>query len=258
MGSAAAIAGLPRYLGLVSEWGEQRRGVYTQWTYDAGRVVKVVEWYLRSNGPGSSVTKPDKEQILDHIDLHLSSLTLEQISIAQVARELQTSPRHIFRLFRTKIEIADALAVRHIASLMKAFADGLATGSPEQKLAFLLASPSLHWIKTIEGRPGMASVLTGAAGRRRRAIVNLRAFILEKLETILAEGQKAGDFRDFDVLIWARTIFDLMAVVADPRMVHLAQTGEITARADRIVSFILWSVLRDHSRVGGDTPTNSS
>jgi AcrR family transcriptional regulator len=235
MGSAAAIAGLPRYLGLVSEWGEQRRGVYTQWTYGAGRVVKVVEWYLRSNGPGSSVTKPDKEQILDHIDLHLSGLTLEQISIAQVARELQTSPRHIFRLFRTKIEIADALAVRHIASLMKAFADGLATGSPEQKLAFLLASPSLHWIKTIEGRPGMASVLTGAA-----------------------EGQKAGDFRDFDVLIWARTMFDLMAVVADPRMVHLAQTGEITARADRIVSFILWSVLRDHSRVGGDTPTNSS
>ena len=65
MGSAAAIAGLPRYLGLVSEWGEQRRGVYTQWTYDAGRVVKVVEWYLRSNGSGSSVTQPDKEQIVD-------------------------------------------------------------------------------------------------------------------------------------------------------------------------------------------------
>lgn len=191
------------------------------------------------------LAKPSKEQVLDLIEAKLKSATLEQVSLSEVAQELGVTSRSIFKQFRTKLEIADALAARQLACLMAEFERNLATGRPEQKLAVFLAGPALHWIQIIEARPGMASVMVTAVSRQRRAVTNFRAFIQEKLQTILEEGQRVGEFRQFDTRLWARTIFDLMAVVGDPRVVQLIPLPEVSSRTDRVVSFILQSVLRE-------------
>lgn len=189
-------------------------------------------------------TKPSSEQILDQVEHHLIESTLEEVSLPQVARELGVTSRHIFKHFRSKLEIADALASRQISRLMVDFNQRLVTETPKEKLAAFLQGPALHWIRVIETRPGMASVLVTAVGRQRRAVINLREFILEKLQTILEEGQKSGDFRPFDPPACSQAIFDIMAVVADPRVVQLVTLNEVSARKDRVASFIISSVLR--------------
>ncbi|WP_367571231.1 TetR/AcrR family transcriptional regulator [Pseudorhizobium pelagicum] len=168
---------------------------------------------------------------------------MERVSVSEVAQELGVSTRYVFKVFRTKLEIADALAARELRRLIDGCERCLAEStSSSVKLSRFLQEPASHWVRTMEVHPGMASVMVTAIERQKRAITSFRVFIAEKVREVTEEGQRFGEFREVDSRQFARTVLDLMSVYGDPRVIHLLNPTEISARSDRVTSFILQAV----------------
>ncbi len=182
---------------------------------------------------------PDKDQIISTIEAYLAQTTLEDLSIANVAKDLNVSPRYIFKRFRTKLEMADAVAARHVATLADLINTQTACGRPGEKLETLLRILTGSMARM---EPTRSAALAIAASRERRALVVFKNQLVSRIEEILVEGQRWQEFKPFDPKITALTIFDLLAAIADPRVIEALPAAELRLKSERIISFIIASV----------------
>lgn len=179
------------------------------------------------------------DAILDKFEELLLDSAINEISPKLVVQELGCSPRLLFRHFRTKLEVADALAARRLKVLALTLQERCSNGNAVQQLELLLRVLAFWWIDATKNCPGIASVMVLAAERNRRPVMSFKLFVRKQMMEIIEGGVRREEFPKSALQDLPQLALDIITVVADPRIVGLFSHSEIVARGERLIGFIL-------------------
>jgi AcrR family transcriptional regulator len=186
-------------------------------------------------------TKVRREQIIQAVFALLAAQDLQSLSLAAIARRLGLVPSALYRHFRNKEEIQDAV-LDHVGQRLQENVAKVRAGTPEalERLHRLLR---LH-VGLIRENPGVPRIIFTEAllGRRpdakARALQVIRGYLKEVGE-IIREGQAAGRIRrDLDPDTVAVLFIGLFQPAA---MLWFLSSGgfDVTRQAERA-----WVILR--------------
>jgi len=191
--------------------------------------------------PSTPLQRRDSRRQVMEAALRLSAaLGHRKTTVADIARELAMSPANVYRFYRSKRAIDEAIAGDLLAEMLvnaieAARAHGTATerlrgvlGAIERSHAGRLANAKLHDLLVVAGQEGWAVV----AEHRQRLIRIVR--------WVIASGQMTGEIRGGDPTVLARCVLAAMEDHADP--FTPADRGLARPTPEQMIDFCLAAV----------------
>ncbi len=160
------------------------------------------------------------------------------VSIADIAGALNMSPANVFKHFRSKVALADAIAGRHLDDAADRFAAFDQKLSPrEQLLRFVLRLLESH-LQDIQKNPYIFEMVLSTIEAKLEAGNRYRARIEEKLGEIIREGMAEGRYHCLNAESAAGTVADVLACVLHPILIVREDKETLVHRAEDIVCFV--------------------
>lgn len=160
------------------------------------------------------------------------------VSIADIAASLGMSPANVFKHFRTKAALVDAIAERHledVADRFAAFDDDLPP--QEQLLRFVLRLLDSH-LQDIQENPYLFEMVLMTVQAKLDAGNRYRERIVQKLNDIIREGVSRGRYNCANPESAASTVADALASVLHPVLIARDDKDTLVERAQKIVNFV--------------------
>ena len=186
-------------------------------------------------------TKVRREQIVQAVFALLAAQDLQSLSLAAIARRVGLVPSALYRHFRDKEEIQDAV-LDHVGQRLRENVAKVRAGTPEalERLHRLLR---LH-VRLIRENPGVPRIIFTEALLGRRPDAKARALqvvrdYLKEVAAIVREGQTSGRIRRD---VEAGTVAVLFIGLFQPAaMLWFLSNGgfDVTRQAERA-----WAILR--------------
>ncbi len=160
------------------------------------------------------------------------------VSIADIAGALNMSPANVFKHFRSKVALVDAIAGRHLDNATDRFAAFDQKLPPkEQLLRFVLRLLESH-LQDIQKNPYIFEMVLSTIEAKLEAGKRYRARIEEKLGEIIREGVADGRYHCRNPESAARTVADVLACVLHPILIAREDKETLVHRAEDIVCFV--------------------
>nr|AAW70089.1 RmiR [Rhizobium etli] len=160
------------------------------------------------------------------------------VSIADIAGALDMSPANVFKHFRSKVALVDAIAGRHLDNAAERFVP-LDQDIPaeEQLLRFVLRLLEGH-LQDIQKSPYIFEMVVSTIEAKLEAGKRYRARIEEKLREIIRKGMTEGRYHCRDPERAAHTVADVLACVLHPILIVRDDKETLVRRAGEIVGFV--------------------
>jgi TetR/AcrR family transcriptional repressor of the ameABC operon len=159
------------------------------------------------------------------------------VSIADIATSLGMSPANVFKHFRSKTALVDAIAERHLSDVADRFAAFDEELPPkEQLLRFVLRLLDSH-LQDIQQNPYIFEMVLMTVQAKLDAGHRYRERIVHKLRDIIREGTVEGRYHCSDEQHAANTVADLLASVLHPVLIASDDKDTLVRRATEIVNF---------------------
>lgn len=160
------------------------------------------------------------------------------VSIADIAGALNMSPANVFKHFRSKVALVDAIAGRHLDNAAERFVP-LDQDMPakEQLLRFVLRLLEGH-LQDIQKSPYIFEMVLSTIEAKLEAGNRYRACIEEKLGEIIRKGMAEGRYHCRDPEHAAHTVADVLACVLHPILIVRDDKETLVRRAGEIVGFV--------------------
>ena len=181
-----------------------------------------------------------RDLILDAAKTLLRRHGQDKLVIVDIGRALGMSHANVYRHFRNKSEILDAI-INEWMSLVEEFIEGIARrpGSAAQRLeAVVMEVHRKRREKFLEDAEVFESYRR-LAEMRPDAIAKRREKILHVFERIIREGMAGGEFGELDAQEAAVVLEDATALFLHPLMIPTAINEDIRTRARKVVRSIL-------------------
>ncbi|KRB54115.1 TetR family transcriptional regulator [Rhizobium sp. Root708] len=179
-----------------------------------------------------------REDILSMAELLFRQRGFAAVSIADIASSLGMSPANVFKHFRSKASLADAIAERHLGKAADRFAAFDEALPPhEQLLRFVLRLLDGH-LQDIKENPYIFEMVLATIDAKLDAGNRYRERIIQKLEDIIRDGIASGRYRCSNLRDAAVTVSDVLASVLHPVLIARDDKDTLVRRAQHIVSFV--------------------
>lgn len=183
-----------------------------------------------------------RNEILDEVERQLFANGMNATTVGSVAKQLGMSPSNIFKNFGSKAGLIDALVERELMRIDAAFECEAHSDSAADNLRtlarFFLGSHLRHKLSNPH-----VDVLISIAFETPKCVLAFKSQILKRIENIIAEGIKNGEFPQRDVVISSETVLDALTLIMDPlQLMKPANTenlDNLRARADRLIEFVI-------------------
>lgn len=179
-----------------------------------------------------------REDILSMAELLFRQRGFVAVSIADIASSLGMSPANVFKHFRTKSALVDAIAERHLGDVADRFAaydDDLPP--QEQLLRFVLRLLDSH-LQDIQQNPYIFEMVMMTVEAKLEAGNRYRERIVHKLRDIVREGVARGRYNCTNPERAADTVSDVLASVLHPVLIARDDKDTLVQRARDIVNFV--------------------
>ncbi|WP_064840484.1 MULTISPECIES: TetR family transcriptional regulator [unclassified Rhizobium] len=179
-----------------------------------------------------------REDILSMAEMLFRERGYVAVSIADIAGALDMSPANVFKHFRSKVALVDAIAGRHLDNATERFAAFDEDLPPkEQLLRFVLRLLEGH-LQDIQKNPYIFEMVLSTVEAKLEAGNRYRARIEEKLSGIIREGMAENRYHCRDPKSAARTVADVLACVLHPILIVRDDKETLVHRAEDIVDFV--------------------
>ncbi len=168
------------------------------------------------------------EKILDAARVQIRRHGQAKTNIVDIAKSLGTSHTTIYRHFRSKAEVFDAIVaatMKDEEELAKTFLSSTAPAS----VRLLDMTLALHRRKRerLEGDPEVYELYRRILDERPELVSNYAAAMTRLLEAVVAAGVKSGEFRTDDVSAAAEVVRDAVTIYVHPAHVEAAARAGI-------------------------------
>ncbi|MBW9118368.1 TetR family transcriptional regulator [Rhizobium cauense] len=179
-----------------------------------------------------------REDILSMAELLFRQRGFVAVSIADIAASLGMSPANVFKHFRSKAALVDAIAERHLGDVAERFAAFDEDLPPnEQLLRFVLRLLDSH-LQDIQQNPYIFEMVLMTVEAKLDAGNRYRERIVQKLEDIIREGIISGRYHCRSSEAAATTVSDVLASVLHPVLIARDDKDTLVNRAKQIVDFV--------------------
>jgi TetR/AcrR family transcriptional repressor of the ameABC operon len=179
-----------------------------------------------------------REDILSMAEMLFRERGFVAVSIADIAGALRMSPANVFKHFRSKVALVDAIAGRHLDDAAERFAAVDGNLPPrEQLLRFILRLLESH-LQDIQKNPYIFEMVLSTIEAKLEAGNRYRARIEAKLGEIIHEGMAEGRYHCRDAGSAAHTVADVLACVLHPVLIARDDKETLVRRAEKIVCFV--------------------
>ncbi|KQV13561.1 TetR family transcriptional regulator [Rhizobium sp. Root1203] len=179
-----------------------------------------------------------REDILTMAELLFRQRGFVAVSIADIAASLGMSPANVFKHFRSKSALVDAIAERHLGDVADRFASFDGDIPPkEQLLRFVLRLLDSH-LEDIQQNPYLFEMVLMTVEAKLDAAVRYRERIVQKLDDIIREGIAGGRYHCSHPEEAAGTVADVLASVLHPVLIARDDKDTLVRRAQHIVNFV--------------------
>ncbi|MBU6399826.1 MAG: TetR/AcrR family transcriptional regulator [Verrucomicrobia bacterium] len=188
----------------------------------------------------SAPAHPTRQVIIETARTLLRRFGEEKLTVVDIARALGMSHANVYRFFKTKAEILDAIIEQWLEKV-EAFVDGIARrpGSAAQRLeAVVLELHRKRRQKLLEDAEVYATfqrlfeLRPDAAARHRQKLLNV-------FHRLLAEGLASGEFTAVDCREAATVLKDATTAFLHPLMISATGVEETESRARNVVRYIV-------------------
>ncbi|KWV56360.1 MULTISPECIES: TetR family transcriptional regulator [Rhizobium] len=179
-----------------------------------------------------------REDILSMAELLFRQRGFVAVSIADIAAALGMSPANVFKHFRSKAALVDAIAERHLGDVADRFAtfdDALPPN--EQLLRFVLRLLDSH-LQDIQQNPYIFEMVLMTVQAKLEAGNRYRERIVRKLDEIIRAGVAEGRYHCSSAADAANTVADVLASVLHPVLIARDDKDTLVQRAKQIVIFV--------------------
>jgi AcrR family transcriptional regulator len=182
------------------------------------------------------------ERILEAARVQVRRFGESKTNVVDIARSLGTSHSTIYRHFRSKAEVFDAIVeelMRDEESLAAAYVD--ATESAADRLRDLVLALHRRKVERFSNDPEVYQLYKRVVEERPDIVQNYAAAITSLIAAILASGVAHGEFSIDDIDAAAGVVRDAAVAFVHPALVAAAAKAGVSREADlhRVMTALL-------------------
>ena len=179
-----------------------------------------------------------REEILNTAERLFRTHGFARVAIADIAAELSMSPANVFKHFRTKASLVDAIATRAIEETVESLRV-LSRDCPAPERLSALAHHLMQ--EHVSGRldaPFVFEMILVTITEELDCGDRFRNMVVETITDIIEAGIREGVYHVADVPRFANAAFDALACVIHPVMTGLEDADIMATRCDDVVALI--------------------
>ncbi|MBA4798265.1 MAG: TetR family transcriptional regulator [Rhizobiales bacterium] len=197
-----------------------------------------------SAGAGAATRRPrrpaeeTREEILNTAERMFRAQGYASVSIADIATELSMSPANVFKHFRTKTSLVDAIATRAIEQTLNAL-KALASDRPAPERLYALAQHLMdeHLSEQVDA-PFVFEMILVTITEELDCGDRFRQIVVGMIGEIIAAGVEEGVYHADDIPRMANATFDALACVIHPVMTGMEKADIMATRCREVVRLI--------------------
>jgi TetR/AcrR family transcriptional repressor of the ameABC operon len=179
-----------------------------------------------------------RAEILNTAEALFRSHGYASVTIADIAAELGMSPANVFKHFRSKSSLVDAIATRSIEKTLQVLKtlDGKA---PASERLFALAHDLMQsHLKKIEEAPYIFEMILVTVREELDCGERFQEIMIETISQIIQAGVDEGTYFVADVDRFAQAAFNALACVIHPVMIANEKADILATRCREVVALI--------------------
>lgn len=179
-----------------------------------------------------------REEILNTAEKLFRTHGYASVTIADIAAELSMSPANVFKHFRTKTSLVDAIATRAIEQTLHAL-KSLASDKPAPERLYALAHHLMQeHLSEQKDAPFVFEMILVTITEELDCGDRYREIVVGMIAEIIHAGIQEGVYHAGDVPRLANTSFDALACVIHPVMTGMEKAGIMATRCREVVALI--------------------
>lgn len=200
--------------------------------------------FCSSTGTSLTMRRPrrpaeeTREEILNTAEKLFRSHGYANVTIADIASELSMSPANVFKHFRTKTSLVDAIATRAIEQTLHAL-KALASDKPAPERLCALAHQLMQ--EHLSGQmdaPFVFEMILVTITEELDCGDRFREIVVGMIADIISAGVQEGVYHVDDVPRLANATFDALACVIHPVMTGMEKADIMATRCKEVVNLI--------------------
>jgi TetR/AcrR family transcriptional repressor of the ameABC operon len=197
-----------------------------------------------NTGAGAPVRRPrrpaeeTREEILNTAEKLFRTHGYASVTIADIAAELSMSPANVFKHFRTKTSLVDAIATRAIEQTLHAL-KALASDKPAPERLYALAHHLMQeHLAEQKDAPFVFEMILVTITEELDCGDRFREIVVGMIADIIQAGIREGIYHADDVPRLANATFDALACVIHPVMTGMEKADIMATRCQEVVRLI--------------------
>ncbi|HIF17960.1 MAG TPA: TetR/AcrR family transcriptional regulator [Cycloclasticus sp.] len=182
-----------------------------------------------------------KEKILDAADKRFKAVGFKKTAMAEIANDLGMSTANLYRYFPSKVDIAEAFAIRCFVEKEQGLAQLLEKGrvsEVERLQAFGLALLHFNY-KQLQEYPAINDIIVALCAEKPSLIERKRAGELELMKIILQKGQEVDGWVFDDINVTGRAILTSWIMFTTPTFMQLNTLEELESLLESVMNITI-------------------
>lgn len=179
-----------------------------------------------------------REEILNIAENLFRTHGYASVTIADIANELSMSPANVFKHFRTKTSLVDAIATRAIEQKMQALSTLARDHSAPERLRALAQHLMHEHLSGQVDAPFVFEMILVTIREELDCGERFREMVVEMIVEIINAGVREGVYHVADARRTANAAFHALTCVIHPVMIGLEKADILATRCDEVVSLI--------------------
>ena len=179
-----------------------------------------------------------REEILNTAEALFRAHGYASVAIADIAAALGMSPANVFKHFRTKTSLVDAIATRAIEQTLQVLQGLDPNRSASERLLALAQHVMQSHLNEIDDAPYLFEMILVTVREELDCGERFRAMMVETISRIIQSGVDEGTYVVADVPRFAQAAFDALVCVIHPVMIGNEQADILATRCREVVGLI--------------------
>ncbi len=179
-----------------------------------------------------------RQDVLDMAAIVFREKGFAATTIADIAAALSMSPANVFKHFRTKTALAEAIAEGHVEKLVNSL-EGADTSLPTpERLGHFVRRLMESHLRDLKQSPYIFEIVLMTSGSKMACGLRYKALLESHFTGLIRTGVEEGIYFSGDIEKTVRCVSASFACVLHPVFLVRYEPGELRTRCDEVVDFV--------------------
>lgn len=179
-----------------------------------------------------------REDILNTAEELFRTKGFTNVAVADVAAALGMSPANVFKHFHSKVDLVDAISVRHLEAMIERLARPDDHKAPPERLLHFVEQVMESHLRDIQKSPHIFEMIVFSAGQELPCAYQYREMLIDDIARIIDAGVESGVYHVKDSRKAAEVAAMALACVLHPVLIAREKADILATRCREVVALI--------------------